>query len=175
MKMNCESLVEEIAAFASDAAELSTQAAEHVRNCPRCREKISELKTIAAWHRETAANLAEPKRRLGRAQLEDALAKGRSIRRNLEIRWRPMLAGALALAAIVGAVVIHRIPRERMDASPQVKKEPRGMQVREPALEPTLLALHHEVADGRERRLAGTTGAGIRHYRVRDAASELRN
>jgi len=175
MKANCESLIEEIVAFAADARGLSTEAAEHVGNCTRCREKVAELKAIAALHREAAAQLAEPKRRLGRAKLEAAMTKGGSSQSHFEIPWRPMLAGALALGVMVGVIVIHRMPRESLDASFQVKPQPQERQVRPVALEPTLLALHREVEGGRERMLAGNTGAGIRHYRVKDAAGELRN
>jgi hypothetical protein len=175
MKKNCEGFVEDIAAFASDTAGLSTEAAAHVRNCAACRNKIAELKAVVAMHRDAAANMAEPKRRLGRPQLECALANGGWRRRDFEIRWRPVLAGAVAVGLIVGAAVTHRTPREGVDASHPSKHAQREMSVREEAFEPTLLALRHEVEGGREQMLAGTTGAGIRHYRVKDVGSELRN
>ena len=70
--------------------------------------------------------------------------------------------------------LIHRLSRDRVDARPQAKQEQRETKAGEEALEPTLLALRHEVEGGRDPVLVGTTGAGIRHYRVKDAESELR-
>jgi predicted anti-sigma-YlaC factor YlaD len=171
-KKNCQEFVEDIAAFASEA-ELSPEAATHLRNCARCREKIAELKAVAALHREAAANLAEPKRRLSRSKLEFALANGSRRRRELEIRWRPVLAGAVALALIVGGALTHRKPQERVDASYQSKHEQRETKVGEESVEPTMLILRHEVEG--ERMLAGTTAAATRHYRVKDVERELRN
>ena len=175
MKKNCKGFVEEIAAFASDAAGLGTEATAHAQNCARCREKIEELKAVAAMHREAAASMAEPKHRLGRAQLECALAKGGWRRRDSEIQWRPVLAWTMALAFIIGVAVAHRTYRERADEIPPSRHEPGEAKAGEETLGPTMLALRHEVEVGRDPIFAGTSGAGMRHYRVKDVASELRN
>src|SRR5262249_46303413 len=89
MKTNCETWSGEIAALASDAGKLSPEAAAHVQGCADCQERIAALKAVAALHREAAANLPEPKRRLGRQQLEELLANGRQRGQSSEIRWRP--------------------------------------------------------------------------------------
>jgi predicted anti-sigma-YlaC factor YlaD len=175
MKRNCEQFVEDISAFASDTAGLSAEAAAHIQNCARCREKLGELQAVAAMHREAAGNLAEPKRHLDRRQLERALTSAGSRRRNFEIRWRPVLGGAVALALIIGGVVTSRTPRGSVEAGHRFPHEQRETKVGEESFEPTMLALHHEVEGGREHMLAGTTGDGIRHYRVKDVETELRN
>ena len=175
MKKNCERFVEDIAACASDSSALSTKAAAHVQNCATCRRKIAELKAVAAMHWEGAANLVEPKRRLSRPQLERALASGGQRRRDFEIRWRPVLAAAVALALIVAGAVTHRKHLERADARHQSEPGRRETKVGEQTFEPTILTLRHEVEGGREQMFAGTTGAGLRHYRVKDAENELRN
>ncbi len=173
MKKNCERFVEQIAAFASDTSGLSAEAVAHVQSCETCREKIAELKAVAALHREVAANMAEPKRRLGRPQLERALASGGWRSRAFEIRWRPVLAGTVALVLIVGGAVTHRTRSE--GPSHHSNHEQRETNVGKEPFEPTMLALRREVEGGREQVLAGTTGPGIRHYRVKDVESELRN
>lgn len=175
MKKNCERFVEDIAAFASNTSGLSTKAAAHVQNCTTCREKLAELKAVAAMHWEVVANLVEPKRRLSRHQLERALASGGQRRRDFEIRWRPVLAGAVALALIVAAAVTYRIHLERADARYQSEPGQRETKVGEQTFEPTILTLRHEVEGGREQMFAGTTGPGLRHYRVKDAENELRH
>jgi len=175
MKKNCERFVEDIAAFASDASGLSTEAATHVKNCAMCREKIAELKAVAAMHWEGAASLAEPKRRLSRSQLEHELASGGQRRRDFEIRWQPLLAGAVAVVLIVAGAVTHRTHLERPDARHQSKPKQRETKVGEQALGPTILALRHEVEHGHEQMFTGTAGAGLRHYRVKDAENELRD
>jgi hypothetical protein len=96
MKKNCERFVEDIAALASDSPEVSPEAAAHVQHCGSCREKIAAFKAAAAMHREVAHNLAEPKLRLHRRQLEQSLAMGGRARRHFVIRWRPVLVGAVA-------------------------------------------------------------------------------
>ena len=175
MKKNCERFAKDISGFALDTSGLSTKAAAHIQKCATCREKIAELKAVAAMHREGAANLVEPKRRLSRPQLERALASGGQRRRGFEIRWRPVLAGAVALALIVAGVVTHRTHLERADAMHQSEPRQRETKVGDQAFEPTILALRHEVEGGREQMFAGSTGAGLRHYRVKDAENELRN
>lgn len=173
MKKNCKRFVEDIAVFASDTSGLSTEAAAHVHNCGTCREKIAQLTAVAAMHREGAANLVEPKRRLSRPQLERVLASGGRRMRDFEIRWRTVLAGVVALALIIGGVVTHRPHLER--PSHQSKHDQGEKNVEQEAFEPTMLALHQEVESGRELMLSETVGPGIRHYRVRDVESELRN
>jgi hypothetical protein len=174
MKKNCDRFVEDIAAFASDSAELSPAAAAHVQHCVSCREKIAEFKAVAAMHREVASNIAEPKRRLDRRQLEESLAIGRQARRDFEIRWRPILAGAAALALFVGGALIYRTPPERLDARQQSTPGQPERKLREEAFEQSLLALRHDVEGGRERMLSKNSGAALRHYRLKDAESELR-
>jgi hypothetical protein len=123
MKRNCEQFVEDISAFASDTAGLSAEAAAHIQNCARCREKLGELQAVAAMHREAAGNLAEPKRHLDRLQLERALTSAGSRRRNFEIRWRPVLGGAVALALIIGGVVTSRTPRASVEAGHRIHRQ----------------------------------------------------
>jgi hypothetical protein len=176
MKKNCERFAGDISAFALDISELSPEAAAHIQNCAACREKIAELKAMAAMHWEGAANLVEPKGHLSRAQLERALASGGQRRREFEIAWRPVLVGgAVALALMVAGVVTHRTHLERADARHQSEPKQRETKVGEQAFEPAILALRHEVEGGGEQMFAGTTGGGLRHYRVKDAANELRN
>jgi hypothetical protein len=175
MKKNCERFVEDIAAFASGTSGFSTEATTHVQNCAMCREKIAELKAVAAMHWEGAANLAEPKRRLSRSQLELELARGGQSSRDFEIRWQPVLAGAVAIALIVAGAVTHRTHLERTDSRHQSKPKQAETKVGEQAFGPTILALRHEVEYGHEQMFTGTTGAGLRHYRVKDAENELRD
>jgi hypothetical protein len=175
MKTNCEIWFEEIAAFAADIDRLSPKAAAHIRTCPHCREKMASLIAVATLHREAAANLPEPKRRLGWQQLEEVLLNGRQRAHSFEIRWRPVVVGTLALALILlSADVIRRMPRDGRDPKLPAKQQKSERQTAEEPLEPTLLALRREVVAGIEPTLAGATGAGIRHYRVRDAENELR-
>ena len=104
MKTSCDLFVEEIAAFVGDAAELSAQAEAHVHDCATCRAKIAQLQEVAALHRESAAHLTEPNRRLTRTQLERALDDGQPRWSARKAGWRPVLAGALVLAVIVGLI-----------------------------------------------------------------------
>lgn len=175
MKKNCERFAEDIAACGLDTSGLGTEAAAHIQNCATCREKIAELKAVAAMQWEGAATLVEPKRRLSRHRLERALMRGDQRRKDYEIGWRPVLAGAVALALIVAGAVTHRIHLERADARHPSEPRQGETKVGEQAFEPTILTLRHELEGGREQMFAGTTGAGLRHYRVKDAENELRN
>ena len=175
MKKNCESFVADIAAFASNSAELSPGAAEHVQHCGSCRQRIAEFKAVAALQREIAVSIVEPSRRLSWRQLEESLAGGGRARRDFEIRWRPVLAGAAALALFVGGALIFRTPPERLDVSQQSTQEQPERKLRKEASEHSLLALRHDVESGRERMLAKNSGAAMRPYRLKDVESELRN
>jgi hypothetical protein len=172
MKQDCERFLEELATSASAAAELSNEAAAHVRNCARCRAKIPELKAVAYVHRAAAAKLAEPKRRLGRPQLEGALANTHWATRDFGVPWRAVLAGAAVVVLIISGAFAHRIFQRRVDRAAQAEREQGRRQAVQEAFEPTMLALHHEVEGGRELLLAGTAGVGMRPYRLKDAASE---
>jgi len=175
MKANCERFVEDIAAFSSDAARLSPNAAAHLQNCASCREKVAEFQALAAIHRDAAAHLPEPNRRLGRRQLERALTTGGARGGDFELSWRPVLAGVLALAFIIGIAVTYRTPPEEVAATHQPIHERRDAKATEETFEPTMLALRHRVEGGREQMLVGTTGDRIRPYRLKDVETELKN
>src|SRR5216117_3330360 len=119
MKGNCEELAQDIEALVAETTGLSSKAAEHVQSCRICREKIEGLRAIAAIHWDAASNMPEPKRRLSRQQLESALAEGGSPMKYLGVHWRPVLAGVVALALIVGGALTHQTMRERASAQHQ--------------------------------------------------------
>ena len=176
MKTNCRDFAEEIAAFASGIADLTTEAAAHVQDCAVCRRKIAELKAVTALHREAAASLAAPKRRLSRRELESAMVKDGGNSGVFRAHWKSALAGAVVLAVIIGAAVTHRPLHEPADATQQTNHEQTKTEVEEEVFEPTLQALRREVESGRERMVAASpVGPGLRHYRVKDARSELGN
>ena len=175
MKANCERLGDDIAAFAADAAPLSRDAAPHLQNCANCREKVAELQALAAFHRDAAANLPEPNRRLGRRQLERALANGSARGGDFKVSWRPALAGVLVIALMIGIAVTHRTPQEEAEASHRPLHERRETKATEETFEPTMLALRRDVEGGREQMLVGTSGDRFRHYRLKDVETELRN
>jgi hypothetical protein len=169
MKTNCAAFVEEFAAFVSDSAELSAEAAAHVKSCAHCRERVAALKAVAAMHRAAAARLAEPTRQLGRQRLKEALATSGRRRPGVEMRWRAVLAGASALALILGAVLIDRMLRGRANSGFQARQPQSTWQAGAEPSEPTLQILRREVEGNRELLLAGTTGAALRPYRLKDA------
>jgi hypothetical protein len=174
MKTNCEPWFEEIAAFASEAAKLSPEAAAHVHGCARCRKKIAAWQAVAGLHREAAAHLAEPKRCLSRRRLAEVLAKGRRRGHPSEIRWKPVLAMSVAIGLILSAAAISRRPRHGMNSRLQGKQQQTALQTSAEPSDPTMLALRRGLAAKGEPMLAGATGAGMRHYRVKDTDSELK-
>lgn len=176
MKTDCERIVQDIDALVSDTEELSPESAAHVQHCAVCQKRIAELNAIVAIQREAAANLAAPSRRLSRKELEGALADGGIGRSGFEIRWRPVLAGAIALVLMIGVTVIHRTPREGPGIAEQSKHGQSTRSLANEGIASTLLALQYEVEDGREIMLATVSnGGGTRHYRMKDVESELRD
>ena len=175
MKANCERFVEDIAAFSSDAARLSPDAAAHLQNCASCREKVAEFQALAAIHRDAAAHLPEPNRRLGRRQLERALINDGTRGGEVKVSWRPVLGGVLVLALIIGIAVTYRTPPEEAAATHQPMHERRDAKATGETFEPTMLALRHGMEGGREQMLVGTTGDRIRPYRLKDVETELKN
>src|SRR5262245_41720592 len=123
MKDNCEELAQEIESLAAETTGLSSKAAEHVQSCRICREKIERLRAIAAIHWVAASSLPEPKRLLSRQQLESALAEDGWLVNYPGIHWRPILAGVVALALIVGGALTHRTMRERAGAQHQSNEQ----------------------------------------------------
>jgi hypothetical protein len=171
----CDRFLEEVAAHASDSAPLSRELSAHAESCPGCREKIAELKAIAAMQREAAANLPEPNLRLSRRRLERALQAEAGQHGQLAMWLRPAFIGLAAIILLATLLVIRRPPQIHVERQPQ-GQEQQAPRVEEQPLEPTMLALRHEVQDGREQILAAVpTGRAIRHYRVRDVEMELGN
>lgn len=175
MKSNCKELALDIMAVAAEHAELSNELAEHLGSCRVCREKMESLRAIAAIHRDTAASLPEPKRRLGRQQLESVLAESEGSRQPAPVRWRPILAGALALVLILGGAATLQTMRERARAHHEPIEPPHQMRRAQSVVEPTLLALRQDVEAGRDQVHGLTTGARIYHYRIKDVEREMTN
>jgi hypothetical protein len=177
----CEARIEDLAACATGETSLSAEAAAHLRECAECQEKVAELKSVAAIHERGAARLPEPRLRLKRRQLERLLEEERGEgRRGAEFRrLRLVVAGgavAVVLALILASVVLRREPVESRQVPAIDVREAVSAVEAANAIVPTMLALHHEARDGRERLLASMPlGDGVKHYRVGDVASELKN
>ena len=176
MKTNlCDTFIEDIAADAVGVTALSAEAAAHLRACAACREKLVVLKRAAEIQNAAAALLPEPKRQLSSRQLARALENEVEQRRGLVISRRPIFACAVVLALITAALFVRK-PQESAEPQPLARKVQTETQPKPEAFEPTMSALRHEMQGGGEQMFAAVrTGAGMRHYRVRDVESELQN
>jgi hypothetical protein len=176
MKTKCESFAEDIAVNASDASALAGETAAHLRECESCREKLAELKSVATLQRQVETELPEPRLRLTKRQLERALSNDTGVWSGPRMQWQPVFAGALALVLIAMVMVMRRDPEQRVDTQNQTQQPQPELKAAEEVFEPTMLALRHELQGGREEILASApTGGRMRHYRVKDVESELRN
>jgi hypothetical protein len=172
---SCADYIEEFASYVAESGSLGENAAGHLRRCARCQQKVAELKGVAANYREDSLRIPEPRRRLRRAELQRLLAgEGRQSRSTW---WRPVLAGGVAIVVAIAISVTWKSP-EPNDLALQVKSLP-AAPLKESAIAPTMLALHHDLQGGREQILAlgpalTPTRNGMNHYRVRDVERELR-
>jgi hypothetical protein len=178
MKSNasCHSFIEDIAAAAGGSAPLSAAAKAHLGECEQCQRKLAELKVVAVIYREAAAKLPQPELRLKTRRLVSALGKGTEPRRTFPIALRPVFTCAVAFIAIGTVLFVFRKPYETVDPEPIVRNERPERKVESGGLEPTLLAFRNELQSGREQVFASApAGVALRHYRVKDVESELRN
>lgn len=166
----CADHIEELASYVAESDSLSKEAAGHLRECVDCRQKVAELKQVAAKCRDEALCIPEPRTRLHRAALERAMAsEGGQSRLPW---WRLVLAGGAVVIAI--AISVNRKSPEVIGAASPLNPS-KEVPAEEAAKAPTMLALRHDLQGGREQTLAlSPAGNGISHYRVRDVERELR-
>ena len=168
----CNDYFNDIVAHVADSSVLGPQAAAHLADCARCQDKVAGLKRIAAIHQLTAHDLPEPKHRLTRRQLERSFERAPAA--SLTFRLRPVVFSLLALI-IAAAIYLFQKPLDSNE-SPSASYQKPGSQSETKSFAPTILALRHQVLDGREQTLASShSGSGIRHYRLGDVEIELRN
>ena len=173
---SCERFIEEIAADAAGATPLRAEAAAHVGTCPTCQQKVAELRAVAAIQHAAAARLPAPGRPLSRRQLERALDNGAEQLRSFGTGTQPIFAGAMAIFALAAVLIISRKPQRPIETDLIAHHERIETRVEAEAFEPTMLALRNQIQGGGEQMLGtARTAAGLRHYRVRDVESELRN
>lgn len=175
---SCEAHVEELAACIAGEPSVSAEAAAHFRDCTECREKLEKLKSVAAVHERGAARIPEPKRMLTRRELERLMAgDGGKDRGAVFKRLRPLVAGGavvVAVAVIIAMAVFRREEHVVSTGAPEVEVHVERSGVDPEVFVPTMLALHRDVEERREQLLASAPVAvGMKHYRVRDVASEL--
>ena len=172
-RKECDTFAEEIGAYIGSGVRLGADAAAHVRECAKCREKVAELEAVAAIQEDVVARIPEPKRRLHRRQLERLLEEKRE-----GIGWmRPAVIGFAAAMMLAAVVVLRELPEKDSvpsDASVAVSRTEQKAP-EEAAVAPTVLALRQELEKGREMLASAPSSGAMRHYRVRDVEMELRN
>jgi hypothetical protein len=172
----CDRFNEDLAAYAVNASSLTIEAASHVRQCAACQKKVAELKAVAAIHSAAASDLPEPKRSLCRGQVESALAHERGQGRTFVTGLRPIFACAVGLVMVAAVFIVSRKRQEPIATQPAIAHGRIAMRAEAEHFEPTMAALRREVHGGGEQLLTAVPiSGGMRHYRVKDVQSELRN
>ncbi len=164
---NCASYEQELAACATEGEPPRDALAAHLSECSACRESLKSMGRVAEFHRQSAAELRGPARRL---EISDSWREGEAV--DWGQGYKPVFGFAVVLAVLMTILFLKRessVPELAKDPAERPSQYLAGNQSE---ISPTLNEFRHQVERG---ELPSVNGAPqpLNHFRVKDAYSDL--